>query len=133
MITDHTITFHLQECTSVTSEIIDDPYEPSTSKQDLEADDPSWLPSEAKRRKMPEEFTVTFKQKEWMKPVFPASDRGGVSTNTLFHQLHDLLVGNGVDMKNVIMSPTLIGGLRGDAQLSVAADIKARLTSVNIY
>ena len=59
-----------------------------------------------------------------MKPVFPASDRGGVSHDTLFHQLRDLLVGNGVDINDVIMSPSLIRDMRGGEQLAIAADIK---------
>ena len=73
---------------------------------------------------MPELFSVTFCQRDWMKACFPASDRGGVSNDVLFNQLRNLLVGNGMDMKDVVMSPSLIRDMQGKEQLKIADGIK---------
>ena len=114
-------------CTTVSSEVIDDPDEPSTSSSSADAD-AEWLPCKSKRRKMPEFITPKLPQREWMKPAFAAADRGKVSHETLFNIFRDMLVGNGVDMKDVVMSPSVIRQMRGEEQIRIADHIKVHLS-----
>ena len=79
---------------------------------------------------MPEFITPKLPQRDWMKPAFAAADRGKVSNDTLFNIFRDMLVGNGVDMKDVVMSPSLIRQMRGEEQVRVANDIKVYFTDI---
>ena len=107
---------------TVSSEVIDDDDEPAPSRQ--RENDPDWVPCDMKGKTKPESFTVTFVQREWIKPIIPAADRTDDSNDDLFYKLKDLLVGNGVDLDDVFLSPSLIGDIRREVHLATGIEIK---------
>ena len=64
-----------------------------------------------------------------MKPVVFACDRADLSEDEIFHILSSLLVGNGVDIDDVIISPSIIKELRREVHLETDAAIKVELKS----
>ena len=118
------LVFRQTENATVSSETIPDPDEPHFSGRDDAQDDPSWVPCDQKEKKKPETFQMTCRQKEWMKPVVFACDRANLSEDYIFHILCSLLVGNGVNIDDVIISPSIIKELRREVQLETDATIK---------
>ena len=90
-----------------TQQVIDDPDEPSTSRPDAD-----WVP--VKEKLKAEEFSITCKQRKWFESVLPALDHYRNSSENVFHLLHDLFKGSGVDMDEVFLSPSLIDTIRGE-------------------
>ena len=106
----------------VSSEVIDDDDEPAPSGQ--QENDPDWVPCDLKGKTKPESFSVTFVQRDWIKPIIPAADRTDDSNDDLFYKLKDLLVGNGVNLDDVFLSPSLIGEIRREVHSANATEIK---------
>jgi phosphoribosyl-ATP pyrophosphohydrolase len=73
-----------------------------------------------------ETIQLTLKQKDWMKATIIACDRAGLSDDFIFH-LCTFLVSNGVDIDDVIISPSIISQLRRELHLETDAAIKVRL------
>ena len=60
--------------------------EPCTSSAATTDFDFDWCPtSVAQKQNLPEEFTLNFRQKEWIKNIIPAADRLRISNENLFY------------------------------------------------
>ena len=111
---------------TLSSEFINDPdADRHSSNNNDEGKDPSWTLCEEKEKAKPETIQLTLKQKEWMKATIIACDRGDISNDMIFHILSTLLVSNGVDLNDVIISPSIISQLRREVQLETDSAIKA--------
>ena len=111
----------------MSSEVIDDDDEPASSRRrEEEISDPDYDPCDMKGKTKPESFTVEFKQRDWIKPMIPAADRSDESNDDLFFLLKALLVGNGVNLDDVFLSPSLIGDIRREVHTMTGAEIKVR-------
>ena len=110
---------------TVSSEVIDDDDAPAPSRlRSDESIDPDWVPCDMKGKRKPASFTPTYVQREWIKPMIPAADRACISDEALFYVLKAQLVGNGVDLNDVFLSPSLIKEIRREVHLETGAAIK---------
>ena len=109
---------------TLSSEVIDDEDKPAPKRQ---LKDPDWVPCETKGKTKPETFNIPCRQREWIKAVIPAADRFGDSDEALFYKLKALLVGNGVDLNDVFLSPSLIREIRREVHLKTGDTIKVLL------
>ena len=109
---------------TVSSEVIDDDDAPAQTRCEDDSNDPSWEPCDMKGKTKPESFSVTFKQRDWIKPMIPVADRLDDSNDDLFYLLKAMLVGNGVDLDDVFLSPSFIGDIRREVHTETGAAIK---------
>ena len=61
-----------------------------------------------KKTQLSDTIVLELKQKDWIKQLIPAADRARLSSNNLYYLLSDLLTTNGIDLKDVIISPATI-------------------------
>jgi hypothetical protein len=90
-------------------------------------EDEDYAPCEEKEKKKPDTITLTLTQKKWIKKLIPAADRARLSSEHLFRILSDLLTSNGVNLEDVILSPSTIMALRKEAELANDALIKVKV------
>ena len=114
---------------TVPSESIEDPTDPGEgcSRRRKADDDPSWEQPDANKKTMPEMITLTLEQKTWIERMIPVLDLCHLSHDQAFLILSQFLVTNGVDLKNVILSPTTIRDIREKVHLHKEE------TKVNIF
>ena len=85
-----------------------------------------------KEKTKPETFTVEFRQRDWIKPMIPVADRIDDSNDDLFYLLKAMLVGNGVNLDDVFLSPSFIGDIRREVHTATGAAIKVNIVNLDV-
>ena len=108
------------------SESIEDPDEPSSSRRRV-VEDPDWVAPEAKTKKPPKPatFSVTnLKQRDWIKSIVKSANRAKLSSDDIFFIFGDFFTAHGVDLDDVVFSPSTISQVRAEYDRENAATIK---------
>ena len=108
---------------TISSEVIDDPDEPETTRRRSDAD-PDWTPCDAKEKKKPATFTVTFEQETWFKNIVGSVDRAELSGERCFYIFKDLFSKNGANLDDIILSPSSIAKWRQEAEIKNESNLK---------
>ena len=113
-----------EENATVSSEVIEDPDEPASSCQRADSDE-DWLPTDGKRAKKSKTFSVeNIPQKEWIKSIIPAANRAQMSSDEIFYVFGDFFSAHGVNIRDLIFSPSTITQVRTEFETENAAKIK---------
>lgn len=109
----------------MSSETIEDPDEPTSSRRRVGCADKDWVPADGKRATKAKTFSVeNIQQRDWIKSIIPAANRACMSNDEIFFVFGDFFTAHGIDLKDLVFSSTTISEVRTEADAENAADLK---------